>query len=663
MLSNLRDNTHRQPVVQSSKDNQKLQLIPHLEAAHRLFYKLPQHAKSLDWVDFSRLGSCGWTLHHANMWKTFPTIQAKMWDKIDSCPRLTEKRIFSGQKLLNDRFAALHNTFLSGKSDLTESRALTLDQSVMELVSFLRDDDFLKRVFKIRGKMKFSYEVKNRTAFITHGSITEPIYTVLDIPKHMLTVKELAFGLEQGPLLVPPSDDTDDFGAVSMRITMVALIMMFSSMVDAGVWFGYINTGDAYVFCRIVREFHEQGNPVVLEYYLCVPSKDVLIEQRLDNSKWNRCTALGQVLSFTLHALTFFPSPRSWQEMVHGSMLCEGESTIMKVLENVIFNHYNRFNPPLGFGYLDSCWSEPWHAQFLRHYPENKSLLPVSDSPVQPVLFEVLYCTAACLLGTRNKGPLDPQCPNFRKHGEMCHQLQSMEIVRGLHQQLVERQFDAFERLNIRGQTACMIKATLLSHGYTVILKGSFNRQETQDRLVNEIFIYPHLADLQGVHIPAFLGGFVLAPQWTAGYFCYGMRLQTFMVLGWAGRRVQGDDDPAPTSGPSAMDKGAAAFEALTEYGAIIPSQAWRNILEDGISGQVSFVDLMDLGWQPGTVPTCSEQPLRLRADPTTPEKKNTHSDGSDPDSEGSPTRKARFREWRSLEPQPSPPGMGPENG
>ncbi|CAG8362022.1 unnamed protein product [Penicillium salamii] len=79
------------------------------------------------------------------------------------------------------------------------------------------------------------------------------------------------------------------------------------------------------------------------------------------------------------------------------------------------------------------------------------------------------------------------------------------------------------------------------------------------------MLLYLHLADLQGVHIPVYLGGFAFGPQWTAGYFCYGIKLQTFVLLSWAGKRVQEDDDPAPTSGPSAMDKGAAAFEALTK--------------------------------------------------------------------------------------------------
>jgi hypothetical protein len=62
-------------------------------------------------------------------------------------------------------------------------------------------------------------------------------------------------------------------------------------MIDSGVRYGYICTGEAFVFLHIPKY-----DPTIVQYVLCVPNQDV---QADDELRLHR-TAIGQVLTFTL---------------------------------------------------------------------------------------------------------------------------------------------------------------------------------------------------------------------------------------------------------------------------------------------------------------------------------------------------------------------------
>ncbi|KAJ5101166.1 hypothetical protein N7456_007218 [Penicillium angulare] len=124
----------------------------------------------------------------------------------------------------------------------------------------------------------------------------------------------------------------------------------------------------------------------------------------------------------------------------------------------------------------------------------------------------VAYCTIDCIHGIVNRGPLDEQCPNLQTHQRHSsghsHSIDSTEFVRRLHDQLVENADKGFEQLHIGGRTGFLLKATLFSHGYTVIIKAT--TAENQHRLQEEVKNYDRLTSLQGRQIPVCLGAFEL---------------------------------------------------------------------------------------------------------------------------------------------------------
>ena len=80
------------------------------------------------------------------------------------------------------------------------------------------------------------------------------------------------------------------------------------------------------------------------------------------------------------------------------------------------------------------------------------------------------------------------------------------DFTRKLHRQLVQNRNKGFELLHIRGRTGYLMKATLLSHGYTVVIKAT--TKENQHALKTEVDNYRKLRSLQGYQIPVCLGDF-----------------------------------------------------------------------------------------------------------------------------------------------------------
>lgn len=95
------------------------------------------------------------------------------------------------------------------------------------------------------------------------------------------------------------------------RLVAAAITQAFSYMVRAGLEYGYVCTGEAFIFLWV------PDYPEAVYYFLSVPEGDVgdVTGIRLDTNGQNRLhlTAVGQVLAFTLQALKKPPRSHSWQ--------------------------------------------------------------------------------------------------------------------------------------------------------------------------------------------------------------------------------------------------------------------------------------------------------------------------------------------------------------
>lgn len=88
---------------------------------------------------------------------------------------------------------------------------------------------------------------------------------------YKVTIPELVAGLHQMDLardIINQEGDTFEFYTTYLVTAVVTQIFLY--MIDSGVQYGYICTGEAFVFLYIPND-----NPTVVQYFLCIPNQDV----------------------------------------------------------------------------------------------------------------------------------------------------------------------------------------------------------------------------------------------------------------------------------------------------------------------------------------------------------------------------------------------------
>jgi hypothetical protein len=85
---------------------------------------------------------------------------------------------------------------------------------------------------------------------------------------HKLTVPALAAGLHEMDLARNVIDqEGDTFKLHTTRLVAAVVTQIFSYMIDSGVSYGYICTGEAFVFLHVPNDL------TVVKYSLCVQSR------------------------------------------------------------------------------------------------------------------------------------------------------------------------------------------------------------------------------------------------------------------------------------------------------------------------------------------------------------------------------------------------------
>lgn len=205
------------------------------------------------------------------------------------------------------------------------------------------------------------------------------------------------------------------------------------------------------------------------------------------------------------------------------------------------------------------------------------------------------YCTSACIRGLFKRGPLDPACPNVEAHGSGTHALNTSDLTRRLHAQLIHDRYEGFEQLHIRGRTGFLLKACLLSHGYTVVIKAASARREAWIR--TEAQVYSRLRALQGYQIPVCVGQF--KPR--IRYWYHGQAMDRMMILSWSGLRISTIINDDNTRFFETERK--ALLQVLRSYGVMHRDTDWRNVLWNDRAGCAVMIDFEDVTWLEKTAP------------------------------------------------------------
>jgi hypothetical protein len=305
-------------------------------------------------------------------WLDFPRLQEQVWKKLDRTAAFTSRPLFPSDTQLDYVATNIQNRPIYSEASLRNFERDTVDNFVEMVIETLRDDETLRHEFGIQGRVAFydranpaepllennleqmnlqdvrspqrlpnnrqgkgrgsgrgaakgqkrvgNARRRNRRAdqFCVHIVADErqkPVYAVEFKAPHKVTIPELVAGLHQMDLardVIDKEGDTFEFYATCLVAAVVTQI--FSYMTDSGVQYGYICTGEAFVFLHI-----PENDPTAVQYFLCIPNQDVQV-----NDEWGlHRTAIGQVLAFT--AWEIKPETR-WHFLTNGSKLTPSSS-------------------------------------------------------------------------------------------------------------------------------------------------------------------------------------------------------------------------------------------------------------------------------------------------------------------------------------------------
>ncbi|KAI1199327.1 hypothetical protein F5X97DRAFT_296774 [Nemania serpens] len=462
---------------------------------------------------------------------------------------------------------------------------------------------------------------------------------------HKLTAPHLRLGLRSMDIhkevinrkTIPTSADPDKlFQYNAEKLTAAALTQTYHYMIEGGLEFGLLTTGEAIVFLKV-----DWKEPDILFYHLAEPESEVAAHP----SHLQICTAVGQYLAFGLVAL----GPPGLQQ--HGQN--ERQQVIARLrtwtedfentLRSIPVNE--REAPYSSPGYKPTTYSTFDRSPIiLRERRKRRPEIdrPVNNTPRQdspqssddefafnppdtpsPVARRAPgkekavrrsqriqaqqppggdgqarpYCTQECLLGLVKGGLLDLKCPNVTLHKQsnivddyahISHPVQHDEWLRLLSRQLAQSLDHGIIKLEIQGARGVLFQVTMLAYGYTFVCKGTV--QAFINDLEHEAAVYERLKPLQAISIPIFLGSIDLRSINRTYYYEHRVYIIHLTFLSWGGYNL----DQIKITGSRKKQLEARVFlalEAIHRRGVVHEDIRSANILLNPETRNVMLID------------------------------------------------------------------------
>ncbi|OAA42190.1 Protein kinase-like domain protein [Metarhizium rileyi] len=630
-------------------------------------------------------------------WNNFPSEQAEIWKALMDADFVAERH-FTPLLVLEDNGKDLRQRSLSSELDLGYFERQTVEMRVASVIKQLHKNTSLRETFQLKGDVAFenhantltddrilvkdmsslslntaplrrsrrlaaksegtaplsaatrqeSHQKQQRPArpkadqfcVYNKGSYERiPAFVVEYKAPHKLSLSHIKAGLMDMNLdNIVRIQENETSEIICRRVIAAVITQAYSYMASGGIEFGYVCTGEAFIYLHIKCD-----EPECVYYYLSVPKEDVG-----ESTGWaaglysdNRLhlTALGQVLAFTLRALQNTPRDISWikwaeaklnrWEIVYDDILGEIEE---KDIPDSDFkpsarsrDKYLRMSPvkTRARAVLASATScdpsqhiipsdddensdegfdpntpsrsprEPRAANSSRRRAANSSRRQAAseaskDTSTRGIVRE--YCTQHCLQGLKIQAPLDPTCPNASTHGVDRHRLGPAAVIRRLSKQFSPQDLHldtqlGCQSLHTHGARGALFKVTLLSHGYTFVGKGV--PAEFVAYLKHEESIYAHLAEIQGTHVPTVLGGLDVPS------FSYDgiVQIVRILLMGHAGAPIARAIKQWPGHRDRLIRKAEMSLRAVQRYGVLHSDPIPNNILRNDASDQVMLID------------------------------------------------------------------------
>ncbi|KAK5146187.1 hypothetical protein LTR04_001103 [Oleoguttula sp. CCFEE 6159] len=456
-----------------------------------------------------------------------------------------------------------------------------------------------------------------------------PVVAIEYKAPHKLTVEEIVAGLasEIHPAKDVINQEGDDFIFLSRSLMAAVITQLFSYMIGKGIQYGYVCTGEAFVF------LHIPNDPAVVYYSVCVPNSDF---EEDDENRLHR-TAVAQVFALILGALASEPADQAWHDAAAELDIWAVEyMDILRKIPETIRKERNlsAYKPSRWKGFRrspirtrsrclpaedsrrmededddegDDAPPTPTPARSTRSSKNQRSSQATKqkgarkgvqrgvaegstsgqndgEKAPRPRVEDRPYCTHQCLFGLAHGGSLDRQCPNVQDH--KTKHIRRATFLRLVRAQLAkDRGRDAdCKPLYIHGSRGALFKIRLSSHGYTFVAKAM---EETNlAYLRHENRVYDHIRPLQGMCVPVCLGAVDLELPY---YYDCGVYVR-MLFLSWAGRPVF--DYMNRDRKEHLLDKLTEALQALHKLQVLHEDAEPRNMLFDGRCDRLMLVDL-----------------------------------------------------------------------
>ena len=620
-------------------------------------------------------------------WKDFDERQAGKWAKVIAITDdFSSARKFKSLSFLEQQGSDIHKRPIGSEKTLEHIERLALETNVESLLEYISECDAKANKIGLHGgivfenhdntlsdafdetqyrleTLDFTTPVKqpdrsnakgNRLrsgnksypdAFCVYRRDDKrqvPLAAVEYKPPHKLPISVLLAGMRDMDVLnevvnrviipVKEEDPGAHFQYQANRWVAAAVTQTFSYMIENGLEYGYLGTGEAYVFLRVPAD-----NPETVYYRLCIPKAEVGegTGWRPDSDNDNRLhlTAVAQVSAFCVQAVEAKPRSQEWQKEARDKL------PTWKVNLEVILNEIpmterkelvaSAYQPSIkrfrkgkfpktpeifrskkadGKTFA-SCAPAPDSHRETRS-PDSSDSEDDSGGPTpQPTPSktpkqaaanvagkqkrgtgkERQYCTQRCLMGIMNQGEFDDHCPNVLEHAregtDHHHNLDSQGFLWLIQEQLAkDRDTDCYP-LWIQGARGAMFKVSLSSHGYTVAAKATVFAFVTD--LKYEQAVYECLRTLQGTYVPVCLGGVdLLVP-----YYHRGVELIHMMFMAWGGEALGECGHILGHVEKDVSQMAAEGMEAVHALGVLHRDVATRNMLWNEECGRVMFVD------------------------------------------------------------------------
>ncbi|KAF2202014.1 hypothetical protein GQ43DRAFT_12038 [Delitschia confertaspora ATCC 74209] len=624
-------------------------------------------------------------------WESFARDQEEIWITLmeSSFP---EERQFTSLQFLEESGESIKRRMLSSEMDLHHFLRSTVEDPVTLIVQKLHDDPYLRRQFDLHGSVSFENHantlsvdtIQERMQEIClegHGrrrsprlqaqneraSASQPrsdrapmrfsppradqfcVYNTTSngseqgerVPAYISELKaphKLPLGYIQEGLGEINLDDIvtirvkESIKRQCQHLLAAVITQAYSYMVQAGLEYGCIHTGEAIIFLRVPED------PRTVYYYLSVPNGDVgkttgwSSDLKIDNRL--HLTAVGQMLAFTLRAMRTRPRTSSWrtravdqlnvwaveyEQVLDHLNIKEAPSSEYRPSPN---NHYTRISPiklrPRARRAIPAACAPEEERRFTHggdddgddnddfdnrddynnggdfdaNTPSRSRRAPLTNPTTTNSTNNrhakdsgrgrnmKRYCTQECLFGLRNGGLLDGNCPNMQYHGKLRHTLNRKSFLKLIKAQLAKDLDEGCEPVGRPGSRGVLFRVTLLSHGYVLAAKGTplwFSHL-----LRHEAEVYGRLSPIQGKHVPIHLGNITL----DVGYPFEGIAIITdMMLLSFAGQPIS----RVQTDRTLLKRKVEESIQAVHQYGVLQRDAEARNILWNG--GHVMIID------------------------------------------------------------------------